>query len=481
LATPGVDYNPGHTPKFGGGFNETVLHPAVLILLLLALVLFFVLPRKYVIVPVLVSTFLIPLGQQFYVAGVHLFVHRILILVAFIRILAMKEPKQKQLYAGGWNSIDSAFTYYVVISAAATMMQYPDVGALINQVGYLWDYLLGYLLLRSLIRNEKDTFLAIKCFAGLMVVIAAAMIYEQMKMVNLFGLLGGVTEIPEVREGKIRSQAVFQHSLTAGTFAATAIPLFFLLWKNGKAKILTLVGVAAATVMTVTTQTSTSLLTYAAGLGAVFLWPIRKKMKTVRTGLVVALIGLHLVMKAPVWFLIARIDLTGSSSSYHRAELIDQFVNHFSSWWLIGTKDAATWGWDMWDAQNMYVSVGEAGGLAALVFYILVISRSFSKLGKARRRATSKKQEWMIWFLGSALFANVVAFFGVNYFDQSRMAWFALISMICACTIPMVTPELKFKTAEGAIGLADVASSTRDSVPDPEVESGRSASRYLLD
>jgi hypothetical protein len=53
--------------------------------------------------------------------------------------------------------------------------------------------------------------------------------------------------------------------------------------------------------------------------------------------------------------------------------------------------------------------------------------------------------------------------------------------MICACTIPMVTPELKFKTAEGAIGLADVASSTRDSVPDPEVESGRSASRYLLD
>jgi hypothetical protein len=80
--------------------------------------------------------------------------------------------------------------------------------------------------------------------------------------------------------------------------------------------------------------------------------------------------------------------------------------------------------------------VGEAGGLAALIFYILVISRSFGRLGAARRRTTLKKQEWMIWLLGTALFAHVVAFFGVNYFDQSRVAWFALISMICACTAP---------------------------------------------
>ena len=165
----------------------------------------------------------------------------------------------------------------------------------------------AYLLLRSLIRDEQDSFLTIKCFAVLMVLLGAAMMYEQMKMVNVFGLLGGVAPIPEVRDGKIRSQGVFQHALTAGTFAATAIPLFFLLWKNGKAKTLAVVGIAAATVMTVTTQTSTSLLTYAAAVGAVLLWPIRKKMKTVRIGLAAAIVGLHFVMKAPVWFLIARI------------------------------------------------------------------------------------------------------------------------------------------------------------------------------
>jgi hypothetical protein len=447
--------------------------------MLVGIVLFVVLPRRYVIVPVMITLFLIPMGQQFYVAGVHLFLERILILAAFVRAMV---SRPNQTYVGGWTDIDSAFTYYVVISAAATMMQYPSGNALVNQVGYLWDYLLGYLLIRSLIQEQKDVYLVLKCFAGLMVILGAAMVYEQVKVVNLFGMLGGVAPVPEVREGKIRSQGVFQHALTAGTFAATAVPLFFLLWKVGKGKSLAIVGLIGATIMTITTQTSTSILTYAAGIVAVMAWPIRKKMKSVRIGLAAMLVGLHLVMKAPVWFLIARIDLTGSSSSYHRAELIDQFVNHFSSWWLIGTKDAATWGWDMWDAQNMYVSVGEAGGLAALVFYVLVITRCFSRIGVARKRASGRQQEWLLWFLGSALFANVVAFFGVNYFDQCRMAWFALIAMIIACTTPILQKELVGRTetvGEMELSTAPTLVEVEDSDLHPEVAS--SVSRHLFD
>jgi hypothetical protein len=465
-----------HGPKFGGGATATILHPAVVVLMLLAIVLFFALPRKYVIVPVVVTAFLIPLGQQFVIGGVHLFVARILILLAFIRALS---SRPKSIYAGGWNSVDTAFTCYVVITTVATIITYQDGAALVNQVGYLWDYLLSYLLLRSLIRDEKDTYLTIKCLGSVMVLLAAATMIEQVKMVNVFGLLGGVNAVPEVKEGRIRSQAVFQHALTAGTYAATALPLLFLLWKNGKAKLLAIVGIVAATVMTYATQTSTSFLTYGAGILAVLFWPARKRMRTIRWGLVGAIIALAVVMKAPVWFVIAHIDLTGSSSSYQRAELIDQFVNHFGSWWLFGTKDAASWGWDMWDAQNMYVSVGEAGGLAAFVAYILVISGCFSRLGIARKHARDKKQEWFIWLLGSALFANVVAFFGVNYFDQVRIAWFALISMICASTAPLLNPDLPSRASVTPVELQSTTNSAFDTVSlKKEFEATRSASRH---
>jgi hypothetical protein len=205
---------------------------------------------------------------------------------------------------------------------------------------------------------------------------------------------------------------------------------------------------------------------------------MRKKMRVICWGLLAGVVGLHLGMKAPVWFVIARIDLTGSSSSYHRAELIDQFVNHLSSWWLIGTKDAATWGWDMWDAQNMYVSVGEEGGLAALICYVLVIWRVFVRIGQARKRATDTNQEWFLWLLGAAMFANVVAFFGVNYFDQVRMAWFALIAMICATTTPLLKAQIPGKDVGTGAHLQVVAAPS-ETVLESEPKPLESVSRYL--
>jgi hypothetical protein len=427
-----------YTVKFAGGADQTVLNPIVLLAMLVAIVLIFVLQRKYAIAPLLIAIFLVPQGQQLYIAGVHFYVSRLVILAAFIRATTSKEPKQKSLYVGGWNAIDTATICYISIVAVATVMQYVSVPAIVNQVGYLWDYILGYLAIRSLIRNEEDTVLAIQCLAALMMIFAVTMFIEQEKMLNVFGLLGGVARVPEIREGKIRCQGAFQHPLTAGSFAGTAIPLFVLLWKRRTARWLAVAGIVAATVMTITTQTSTSLLTEAAGILAICLWPLRKKMQFVRRGLVAGVIGLGLVMKAPVWFIIAHIDLTGSSSSYQRAELINEFVNHFSNWWLMGTTNSASWGWDMWDAQNMFVSVGEAGGLAALIFFILMVSRSFGRLGTARKRAKSKQQEWVMWLLGSAVFAHVVAFFGANYFDQVRVEWFAVLAMICACTAPLL-------------------------------------------
>jgi hypothetical protein len=442
----------------------------VLVAMLVGIVLIFVLPRKQAIAPLLITIFLVPQEQQLYVAGIHFFVSRLLILAAFIRGATAKEPKQTSMYAGGWNPIDTAVLSYMGLVAASTMMQFLSAPALVNQVGYLWDNMLGYLALRSLIRNEEDTFLAIKCCAGLMMIFAVTMVIEQEKMLNVFGLLGGVRIAPEIREGKVRCQAAFEHALTAGAFSGTAIPLYVLLWKRRSGRLLAAVGIVAATVMTMATQTSTSLLTEAAGILGICFWPLRRKMQMVRRCLVAGIIILALVMKAPVWFILAHIDLTGSSSSYHRAELINEFVNHFSSWWLIGTTDSASWGWDMWDAQNMFVSIGEAGGLAGLTFFILVISRSFSRLGMARKGAKSKQQEWTVWLLGSALFAHVVAFFGVNYFDQVKMAWFAMVAVICACSAPLLSsatpPKVIVRVRVPEPGsLPEGAASARPSLP----------------
>ena len=428
--------------KFGGGTNGSVLHPLVLVAMILAIILVVALPRRYVVAPLIFLAFLTPQGQQLYIAGVHLFVLRIVVLIAFIRAWASRSGPEEQRMAGGWNTVDTAFTICTVTQAVASVLLFKDVGAVIYQVGYLWDFLLAYYALRIFIRDQQDLRFSLKCLAVITIPLALGMLVEQRSMVNYFGQLGGMQSVPEVREGKIRSQGAFEHTLMAGVFAGTLAPTFFTLLGSAKTRLMGIVGFVGSSIMMWTTNSSTPMLAYAAGIFGLLCWPIRKQMRTVRWGIVITLVSLHMVMKAPVWYLIGRVDVTGSSSGYHRAELVNQFIVHFWDWWLLGVKDSSAWGLDMWDVQNQYVNVGETGGLLAFVFFILVISRSFGMLGDARKKVDGdKSQEWMVWCLGSAMFATVVGFFGVNYFDQSRVWWFILLAMIVAVTAPILKGE----------------------------------------
>jgi hypothetical protein len=442
---------PDHARVFGEGAASTVLGAPVLVAMLLAIILILVLPRKYVCVPLLVMFFLVPPDNQVFVAGVHLFVYRILILVGLLRMIGAKTTEQgDSLVAGGFNTVDSAFLVSTCCQAFAAVLLFLNTEALINQGGFLLDCIGGYFLLRFLIRDDEDTYRVIKCFAFLTFILAIGMLIEHYRQVNVFGvLLGSMRTVPDVRDGAVRSQGTFAHELLAGTFGATLLPLFFLLWKNGKAKLMAAVGVVCTAIMTWTSNSSTSLLAWVAGIVAVCFWPVRGKMRTVRWGIVGGLVLLQLVMKAPIWFVIAHVDLTGSSSSWHRAAIVDAFIRHFGDWWLLGVKDTGSWGWDMWDAQNQFVAVGESGGVVAFAFFIAMITRSFGRLGNARRTIEGKSaQEWSFWFLGSALFAHVVGFFGVNYFDQTKFAWFALLAMISASTAPFLREAAATETTK---------------------------------
>src|SRR5260370_41970958 len=113
--------------------------------------------------------------------------------------------------------------------------------------------------------------------------------------------------------------------------------------------------------------------------------------------------------------------------------LVDQCIKHFSDWWLIGVKNYDEWGFDMWDLGNQYVASAVTGGLATLVMFILVISRSFGRLGTARKLAEGDlDREWCMWCLGAAVLSHVVAYFGIGYFDQMQVAWYALLAIISA-------------------------------------------------
>ena len=252
-----------------------------------------------------------------------------------------------------------------------------------------------------------------------------------------------------MRDDKLRSTGSFAHPILAGTVGATLLPLFVGLWLTEKRRrMLAILGIVAATLMTVTSNSSTPLLAYVAGVFGLCLWPIRSWLRMMRWGLVLTLTFLHMIMKGPVWSLIARIDLVGGSSADHRYQLVNQCILHSSEWWLVGVRNNGQWGWDMWDTANQYVATAQSSGpppVHPVHFHSGL--RVQIRRPLVARRGGQPAEVLMFWSMGGVLFAHVVGFFGITYFDQTIVVWYSVLAMVSAGYVFARRPQAAPATA----------------------------------
>jgi len=448
--------------RFGGGGTETLLHPVVAIWMLIAIILILTLPRNKAIAPFLLAFFTIPFGQVVVVGGLHFTVLRILILAGLARMAIQLGAASEGKFTGGFNAVDRAVVLWTVSAVVVLSLQWMELPAFIKFVGDFLDALGGYLVVRFLIPDREAVRCAFKVLAVICVIHGSCMVNEHFTRKNIFGYLGGLGIDPEVRDGHVRAGGLIG-TIQSGAFGGVLIPMFFWLWTEKMSRIAAYAGIAGATAMVIMSYTSTSFLAYAASLLGLAFWPLRKRMRLFRWGLVATLVGLHLVMNGPVWSLIEHIDVASGSSSFHRYMLIDTFIRHFGDWWLLGTRSNGSWGWEMWDTCNQFVAVGVTGGVFTLVAYIMILKRSFAAVGSAREQVNGDRgQEWLLWCLGASLFANVVAQFGINYMVQLQMVLFPLLVCISvaasdarqATSRSMEAPnEERFASVRGPVGV----------------------------
>lgn len=457
LAFVGPEVGNGQHILFGAG-GQTTIHPAILAALAAAAILMLVLPRKYVVVPMLLLSIPLPMGQVVMVGPLHFQVFRILVLFAWMRLLLQRYGREDKS-AVHVNSVDKAIIFYAISSVVCYTLLWKESSAFVDMLGKAYNTLGFYFVFRFFIRDQEDVERVLKVLAVTALIIGVCMFNEQMTGHNVLAMFGGVPELTARREGYLRSQGPFSVYLTAGAFGATILPLFLCLWRKRGPRALAAAGIIAAVTITITSKTSTAIsacLATTIGLG---MWAFRDKLRLVRRGLVFTLVGLHLVMKAPVWALIARIDLVGGSTGWHRFKIIDNFIRHFWDWWLLGSNNYWTWegGDDMWDLANQYVGTGESTGLLSLIFFLATIVYCFKYLGNARKAvAGDPRRAWFLWLLGVALFSNLVAFVGISYFDQTFIYWYALLAMIVAVAAPRL-PEIELSTPQAeAAGFESV-------------------------
>jgi hypothetical protein len=419
--------------------QTTYVHPAVACAMLLAAALMLVIQQRYLLVPIFLGGLLIPMDQVLVLGPFHFQMLRILILLGWVRVVFVSSRAPHPLLTGGFNTLDKLVIGYLFFDALDFVLLWGGSSdALINRCGNLYTSLGTYFLLRVLIRDKNDADIVIRTLACAAAVIAVSMLVEQGTGHNPYSMFGGARAWTRQelmsRSDRFRAMGPFGHPITAGSFGGMCLPCFAGLWMRSRGKrSYAVLGIVSATVIVITSASSTPIMAYLFGVFALALWPMRAYVRALRWLLVIGIIALSFVMKAPVWALIERVDLVGGSSSAHRYQLVDQTIRHFSEWWLFGIKSTADWGDSMWDHANQYVAIATGSGLIPLIFFIAIIVHAFSLVGRARRRkGQDRKLRLAVWSLGAALTANLVAFFGISYFDQTIMVWWGQLAMIAA-------------------------------------------------
>jgi hypothetical protein len=415
-------------------------------------------PMRWAPLPLLIGASYMTLGQNIQLGPFHFSVIRMLVAVGVLRVITKRERA-----IGGWIVLDRLIVAFAVCAICSSFF-HKDIGAaLINRLGLAYDCLGIYFLLRVFIRDSDSIFMLGRIVIIALIPIAIEMASETVTGKDAFSFLGGVPDASEIRGGKVRAQGPFAHSILAGTVGAVCVPLTVLFWQRRRK--LALIGLLTTATIVGASRSSGPIMTTLVALACLALWKWRSHMRMIRWGAVAAIVALNFLMNAPVYYLLARIDLTGSSTSWYRAALVQSAFNHLDEWWLGGTDytrhwmvTGAAWNEDQSDITNHYIKMGIFGGLPLMLLFIGVIVAGFVLVGRTLRlnETAPADRRFLVWALGSILFGHAATMISVSYFDQSIVFFYlvlAAIGSIYAVTVAETAPM----NQTGHIGLETAA------------------------
>jgi len=419
-------------------FDHTLLHP-VAALILGGLILFALFsPKKLALLPLLAVVCLIPRAQQVSLAGLDFTFLRIMILVIGARVVLRGEYRGVR-----WRAPDLVMVLWACAYSAAYVAQWGTSGSVIFVAGKFFEGLGLWFAVRCLVRSWDDLRTFGVALAALAVVVGVAFAYEATAARNVFSVFGGVPETPIVREGRLRCQGPFPHPILAGCFWAALLPYIVSLWwwRSSLDRLAAVAGTVGSLVIIVACASSTPAVAVIVGLGAAGWFHFRRFTKLLLTVSVFGLTLLQLVMSRPVWFLLERIDVSGGSTGYHRALLLDRTVANFSEWAFFGVK--STEHWDAYgalkDVTNEFVLNGVRGGFLGFALFIVVVWMCFRRVGWLWRDAGANRARAIVaWALGVSLLCHAANFMAVSYFGQVTFASYFSLAVIVSLseTVP---------------------------------------------
>lgn len=408
------------------------MSPVFILATLALIVAQLALPKKWAFLPLMIAVF--HLGDRGLVS--EFTPARLVFLVGMMRAISNGSFS----FSPGANRVD----LYVLLFCVWALITAPfhtesEFNPYTERLGLALNIGGSYLYGKAYFTGPDILYRFTKSMAIVMIPLAIMMYIEASTGRNNYYILGARSAHAIVRGDELRAKGPFGHAIIAGTTGACLLPLMLYLRKYSK--LWGNVGLVVATMITFSTASSGPIAAYGVSLMLLVFWKWRHLLPLSKKVLVVTLIFLNFAMSRPVWFLIARIDLVGGSTGWHRSKLIDQSIRYLGDWWLFGTDYTRHWMFsgvsfskNHTDITNYYLQMGVWGGVPLILFFLFMIYKTLRLLERTMvdMRATNNREEFGLWCLWICIIAQCVSFVSISYFDQTYALFFSLLGMVPA-------------------------------------------------
>ena len=432
------------------------MSPLGAIILIVLIVIVFSQPRRWALLGMMAGVLYLTQGQGLELAGFNVFAMRILEVVGFTRVMSRQEFSFANL-----NKVDRTFLWLYGFATVVFLLRSPD--GLAYQIGVAVDAFLCYFTFRGLVSDLEDCRWFLNTLAILMIPFVVVVAIERVTQHNLFSVMGGVPAYTWIRDDKVRCFGSFRHPSLLGTLGAVFLPLYIALMMTPAARKRALLGAGLCAVIVWASNSGGPLSAAAAAIVGWAFWRFRQRMRLVRRCMLGLVIVLAIFMKAPIWYLPARLTSLTGGDGWHRSYLMDVSMQHLNLWWLCGIPIQNTSDWFPYmlgttggsDITNEYIMQGLTAGIVAIGLFIFLLAKAYAQLGEAMAKVRAQadanpEAEYLLWGLGVVLTVHVVNWFGITYFDQTYAIWFMQLAMISTLSEKILqqdtAPDLSRKT-----------------------------------
>jgi hypothetical protein len=394
-------------------------------------------PPRRALIGMLAGVLCLTQVQQIELAGVNLFAFRLVELACFVRVISRKE-----FSFDGLLKIDRVFLAFLLFTITVYLLRTRE--GLANRIGVSVDAFLCYFAFRGLIKSPGDFRWFLRAAVCFLAPYSLLVLHESVTRNNAFAFVGGrVGGADMMRGDRLRALGSFRHPSLLGTLGASFLPLYIGLAFAREKRLYAIVGIGACLGIVIASNSGGPLSCALVAVSGWLLWKLRHHMNWFRRGLAGFLILMALVMKAPIWYLLAKVSSITGGGGFHRSRLMDRAFNDLGHWWLAGMPLENTIDWfpyyihgnDAADITNQYVAYGLTAGLGAIVLFVLLLVASYRNLGMAMWKARAQSghssgEEQLLWGLGVALAVHIFNWFGITYFDQTYALWYLQLAAL---------------------------------------------------